>query len=137
MSLDYNPSITAGSIINLVSLILTIATLIYKISRFTSTIERRIDRLELTLQNNTDNLNRIENATKLDVARLEGMNENCYVKKRVEDIDLTIDTIKTNQTKLRAELPHQLASIETQLTELRKEVQGMRSDIAIRRKNDK
>jgi len=134
--MNFDMTITIGSIINLLSFIIATIFLVIRVSKFTSTIERRIDKLDTTLINQQAYVLKLESVTKADIVRLEEMGKSCYVKAVLKTHDDKISEIEKNQIELRAELPLQLEAIRKDINDLSIEVKGMRKDIANRRKTD-
>lgn len=134
--MTFEMSITLGSLINILGMMITLLLLVVKITRFTVAFERRIDKLEMTINAQGDYVQRLESVTKADLARLDAMNEKCYVKELIKEHDKDIDNIEKSQVSLRAQLPLQISAMQASITELSTEVKGLRADIAARRATD-
>jgi len=127
---------TIGNIFTLITLIITLGVFIWKIGRFTSSMERRMDKLDSTIINQTDSILRVETVTKSDIARLEALDEKCYTKVKIKEHDFKIVELGNNQIELRAQLPLQLEAIRKEIGDLSNEIKELRTDIANRRKED-
>jgi len=138
---------TIGNIFTLITLIITLGVFIWKIGRFTSSMERRMDKLDSTIINQTDSILRVETITKAevlrvetvtksDIARLEALDEKCYTKVKIKEHDFKIVELGNNQIELRAQLPLQLEAIRKEIGDLSNEIKELRTDIANRRKED-
>lgn len=134
--MGFEMTITFGSIINILSLFITVLLVVYKFGRYNVAMESRMDRLEMLITNQSKEVIKLENATKLDVQRLESTYENCYVKVVVKEHENKIGDIEKQQVTLRAQLPLQLETIRKEIEVLGNEVKGLRSDIAHRRKEN-
>ena len=145
--MSFEMTVTLGNIINILSLLVTVLIIAYRagtftsdiktqIGAFTSAIERRIDRLEITITNQQQEVTKLEKVTRDDISKLQAQYDNCYVKKEIETQSNKIDGIEKQQVTLRAQLPLQLETIRKEIETLSTEVKGLRTDMAHRRKTN-